>query len=246
MSDTGAPERAPRVCSFRWEALPTPGGGVRRLVRLDPADELALANVVAAATPSIRRCLGGESHASRVTAWHPSRGLALEPWRRARRRWLRDVRRLGRDARWVAVTDARACYPSIEAGVVVTRLRTLGIAEDLAAEIGSWLRSLQDRGVQGLPVGPAASSVLAEAVLAVGDDAVRSTGTAHVRWVDDVVIFAPDRLTGIRALDALRRSWQCVGLDLHEGKTAILTGHDACAGIPGAHATSSMPAATLR
>jgi hypothetical protein len=223
-----------------------PGGGERRLVRLDPADELRWACSVAAASPRIRRCLGGESHASRVGSWHPSRGLDLEPWRPARRRWSRELRRLAHDAGWVAVTDVRACYPSIGADVVVDRLLGVGVSLEAAAEIGSWLWAFREDGVEGLPVGPTASAVLADAVLSLGDDAIRSAGASHLRWVDDVVIFAGDHRTGIRALDALRRSWRGVGLDPHEGKTAIITGRDAVATLSAGRHVPSLASAALR
>jgi len=142
------------------------------------------------------------------------------------------------------VTDVRACYPSIDAGVVVDRLLGIGVSLESAAEIGSWLRAFRDDGVEGLPVGPTASAVLADAVLSVGDDAIRSTGASHLRWVDDVVIFAGEHRTGTRALDALRRSWRDVGLDPHEGKTAIMTGRDAMATLTaGRHVVSLAPAA---
>jgi hypothetical protein len=131
----------------------------------------------------------------------------------------------------MAVTDARACYASIEADVVLGRLLHLGVPPDAAAEIGSWLRAFRDHGVEGLPVGPASSALLADAVLSVGDDAIRPTGVPHVRWVDDVVLFARDGRAGLRALDALRRSWRGIGLEVHEGKTAILTGPDAAAAL---------------
>lgn len=208
----------------RWDVVPRSGGGVRYLVVLSRVDELAVAQSVAGAAPAIRSALGSESHANRVVAWDPTRGPTLEPWKRARKRWQREVRRLGRDARFVALTDARACYPSIAPHVVTDRLRALGSPEACVHEIGSWLRVFRDAGVDGLPVGPAVSGLLADAVLSAGDDAIRATGAAHVRWVDDVVIFAPDARTRAAALEALRRAWASLGLEIHDGKTVLLDG----------------------
>lgn len=206
---------------IRWDVVPKPGG-VRRLVVLSRVDELAFARSVAGAAPAIRRALGSESLANRVIAWDPTRGPVLEPWRRARRRWQGEVRLLGTDARSVAVTDVRACYASISPGVITHRLRALGAPEHCIDQIDSWLRVFREGGVDGLPVGPAASALLADAVLSAGDDAIRATGAAHVRWVDDVAIFAPDAGTRAVALDALRRAWASFGLELHDGKTFLL------------------------
>ena len=225
---TGPPLRGP----IRWELVPKPGGDVRRLVVPVPADQLAFARSVARAIPAIRRASDRASHANRIVAWDPARGPVMEPWTRARTRWRRDVRRLGNGCRFVAVTDARACYASISAVVLARRLIALGAPETCVDEIASWLRAFEEVGVEGLPVGPAVSAVLAEAVLSAGDDAIRGTGAAHVRWVDDVAIFAPDARTRTDALLALRRSWASFGLELHDGKTVLVddpADRDACA-----------------
>jgi Reverse transcriptase (RNA-dependent DNA polymerase) len=228
---------------IRWHEVPKPAGGVRRLVVVDRADEPAFARSVAVAAPAIRRALGSESHANRVLAWDPWSRPILEPWRRARRRWQREVRRLGRDARRVALTDVRACYASISPTTMTDRLRALGAPEACADEIGSWLRAFRDVGVDGLPAGPAASALLADAVLSAGDDAIRATGAEHVRWVDDVAIFAPDVATRAAALEALRRAWATFGLELHDEKTVLMdepgwaTHHWAVSSSPAARST---------
>jgi hypothetical protein len=116
--------------------------------------------------------------------------------------------------------------------VLTRRLIALGAPETCVDEIASWLCAFADVGVEGLPVGPAVSAVLADAVLSAGDEAIRATGAAHVRWVDDVTIFAPDRRTRTDALLALRRAWASFGLELHDGKTVLFDGPavgDVCA-----------------
>jgi len=47
-------------------------------------------------------------------------------------------------------------------------------------------------------------------------------GVVHLRWVDDVVIAAPDRRSALQALDRLRQAWAAVGLEIHDGKTLLL------------------------
>jgi hypothetical protein len=214
---------------IRWELSPKPGGGTRRLARLDAADEARFARAVARAVPFVRRTLGEGSHANRLLAWHPREGLILEPWVPARRRLVRRAKRFARDARWVAITDVRDCYPSITPAAVKARLQTLGTPAAAADEIETWLRAFAGEGVDGLPIGPVASAVLADAVLSTGDEAIHLPGVEHLRWVDDVVIFAPDRRTGLRALDALRGSLSAVGLELHEGKTMVFSDPEAVA-----------------
>lgn len=205
-----------------WQVVPKPNGGTRRLVVLDPEDELAFARSIVGIAPTIQRALGGESHANRLVGWDPRRGLRLDPWKHARRRWRDDVRRLESRGRFVALTDARACYASIAPSAIARRLRMLGVPQARTDEITAWLHTFGDAGVEGLPVGPAASALLADAVLAVGDDALRSTGVGFVRWVDDVAIFAPDRRARAAALGALEEAWSSLGLEMHEHKTLLL------------------------
>jgi hypothetical protein len=191
-------------------------------VVLDPEDELAFARSVVEVAPTIERALGRESYANRLVGWDARRGLLLEPWRHARRRWHGDVRRLGGRGRFVAVTDVRECYASIDPSVIARRLRILAAPSARVDDIASWLGAFRDAGIDGLPAGPAGSALLADAVLAAGDDALRSTGASFVRWVDDVAIFAPDRRARAAALGTLRDVWASLGLEIHEQKTLLL------------------------
>jgi hypothetical protein len=239
-SATGPPFRGP----VRWELVPKPGGDVRRLVVLTPPDQLAFARSVLRAMPAIRRASDRASHANRIVAWDPAHGPVMEPWIRARTRWRRDVRRLGNGRRFVALTDARACYASISPIVLARRLIAMGAPETCVDEIASWLRAFGEVGVEGLPVGPLVSAALAEAVLSAGDEAIRGAGAAHVRWVDDVAIFAPDARTRADALLALRRSWGSFGMELHDGKTALFD--DPAAGDTCARTVSDAQPRALR
>jgi hypothetical protein len=90
-------------------------------------------------------------------------------------------------------------------------------------DVDAWLQAFAGRGFRGLPVGPAASAVLAEGVLAAGDHALRSKGTMHVRWVDDVAIFAASRREAMAALDTLIAAWRSIGLAPNEAKIALHT-----------------------
>ncbi|EER60650.1 conserved hypothetical protein, partial [Acidovorax delafieldii 2AN] len=59
-----------------------------------------------------------------------------------------------------------------------------------AAEIENFLLTLNSKSSQGLPVGPAASIVMAEAVLIDVDLFLRAQGVAHTRYVDDIRLFS--------------------------------------------------------
>lgn len=208
---------------IRWASVPKPLGGTRMLARLSTDDELRFSGAIARVVPFVERARGREALANRVSRSDPRGGImSLEPWRSARGHWERELRRLERTASAIAITDVRECYASIGPEVVQDRLVSLGAPPEITSEVGSWLQVFSDAGVVGLPIGPDASAVLADAVLFAGDAALRSAGDSHLRWVDDVVISAPDRRSAVRALDRLRQAWAAVGLQIHDGKTLLL------------------------
>ena len=174
-----------------WQVVPKPSGGTRRVVVLDPADEAAFARSVVTLVPTVRRALGPESHAGRVAGWDPHRGLLLEPWRQARRRWHDEVRRMASQRHRVAVTDVRECYGSITSRVVEQRLRAIGAPEDGIDEVRSWLRSFRIRR-RWSPWGRSLPRYSPMSCSRPGTT-LRRTGASFIRWVDDVVIFTSDR-----------------------------------------------------
>lgn len=200
----------------RSEPIRRPGGGVRELTWLDPALDAEYRSAVGAVAGRIEGSLGPEVFAVRAQpgadGWRPA------PWRPALAAWRRSlaaaIRATG-DGTSFAVTDVRDCYASISA-------ETIGdLLGPEAAHAVAVLRRLRDHGVPGLPVGPEPSAILANAALSRLDHAIRSSGVHHLRWVDDIVLWgSPAQIPG--ALAALAAAAARVGLELHDGKTAIL------------------------
>jgi hypothetical protein len=73
----------------------------------------------------------------------------------------------------------------------------------------------------GLPVGPTASYLLAEAALLDVDRRLQDDGVDFVRYVDDYSLFAPDMAAARRSLDCLIGSLAAAGLSLNGAKTSI-------------------------
>ena len=199
----------------RFRSIPK-HGGVRWLTDLDEADDAAYRAAVAPLVGSIERSLGPEVVANRTRSG--SRGWRLAAWTRARAVWERRLSSALATApppTAFAVADVRSCYPAISPATV---LRTLGPAGAPAARL---LERFADAGVRGLPVGPDPSAVLANAVLAPLDEALRRAGVAHVRWVDDLVVWG-ERADVVRALAGAHRAASALGLELHAAKTGIV------------------------
>lgn len=210
------PPARPDAAGPRFEPIPKPGGGLRWITRLDPAGDAEYRQAVAPLAGRIERALGPEVFAIRTRpapgGWRPA------PWGPARAAWRRAIRDLvDRPALGTAfaVADVRDCYGSISPETVEALLGP-GAAHAVA-----FLRRLQDGGVRGLPIGPDPSVVLANAVLAKMDRAIRDTGARHLRWVDDVVLWGTpaEVRRALAGLDETARGW---GLALHEQKTRFL------------------------
>ena len=219
MSLAPTPRRPRGRRPIRFERVPKAGGGVRTIARLDPFDADAFARAVGRVGPLVERHLRAAVLANRIDM-HGS----LAPWRPARDRWSAEIERRLRFPRPpITVTaDVRECYASIQDRWLRDCLRRAGAPEAAVDGILTLVAAFRDEGVVGLPVGPEPSAVLANAVLAVADEALLAVGVAHLRWVDDVVAFAHDPRGARTAIDALHRSLAGVGLELNEAKTRIV------------------------
>jgi len=193
---------------------------------LGPLEAAEYDDAVAGLTPVIERALGPEVMANRAVGRGTRRTTRLEPWRPARHAWWRSLERPpaswpGRE-RALLVADVRQCYASIRPEVLAVRLRSLGADPVEVTRVQDLLDRMGQQGVRGLPVGPAPSAVLANAVLSVVDGRLRRAGAPHVRWVDDIVVFTAGRREALRVLDAVRRGLDAVGLEPNPSKTEIL------------------------
>jgi hypothetical protein len=143
----------------------------------------------------------------------------VEPLPVARERLRRRLRAIGPPRPgWTFVrSDVRACYPSIDIPVVAAALPP-GEPRDLLVRT---LGRIHARGGRGLPVGPPASAIVANAVLGAADRAIAGAGAWHLRWVDDVVIVADGRRQARSAFDAWRSALGSAGLEANPAKTAF-------------------------
>ncbi|MGH2529150.1 MAG: RNA-directed DNA polymerase [Actinomycetota bacterium] len=198
-------------------------GGVRWLSVLDAATTSAYAAVVARVAPLVEGALGDEVVANRVTLAGPGPPfLRLQPWRRARARLLTKARRMSAAAGTLLVADVHRCYPSIGPELVGQTLVRLGCEGSDVNDVVAVLEAMTRAGVPGLPIGPDPSAVLANAVLAPNDHALRAMGARHLRWVDDFWVFARDPRAGEAALRQLCASLGEAGLTLAAEKTRLI------------------------
>lgn len=195
-------------------------GTERSFALLDAQTRARYIHLVARSADAIESHLAPAVLANRVAAsgLDPPE-LRLRPWRLERRLFAARLADLvsRRGAIAIAFADVRRCYASISPSIVGRTLRLAGIGT--ADDIEDLLTALEHVGVRGLPVGPDASAVLANVVLAPVDRALREAGIDHLRWVDDVVLSGPDPEA---AVSTLRHALGRIGLRLNERKTRIV------------------------
>jgi Reverse transcriptase (RNA-dependent DNA polymerase) len=202
-------------------------GRQRTLAELGPDDARRYARAVRTVVGAIEAALGPEVLADRaktVAAGNP--GMELAPWRPARRRFEAAAGRMAGVSSALVVTDVRACYASIGNDALRSRLHALGCG---SGDIGDVLRILDgfhDQGVQGLPVGPMPSAILANAVLSAVDAAIAGPCVRHLRWVDDVLVFARDERRARRALERIEGVLGDLGMRPAKEKTHVLDPRD--------------------
>jgi hypothetical protein len=214
--------------TIRVERWTSPTGRIRILTHLGTREARRFAAVTRAAAPALEQRLGPFVFANR-----PRPGGGTHPWTRERSGWNRAVRRAGRDARAVLVSDVQACYPSIGERALIAACQRAG--GDAIALI-TYLERFHDLGVPGLPIGPTPSAALANAVLGIADDAAHAAGVVPIRWVDDVV-FAGGEQQVVRAHAAWRLALDDLGLQENEEKVRMFRAPREALTVLGAHAS---------
>jgi hypothetical protein len=137
------------------------------------------------------------------------RGWSLEPVGPALRRARHLARRMA-SASLVVRTDVAAFYPSVTPSTANRALLDVGAEGADARLAAAMLEGWGSDGYPGLPIGPAGSAVLANAVLRPVDRAVASS--PWLRWVDDYLIAVPSRSGVEEILERLDESLDGLGL----------------------------------
>jgi hypothetical protein len=187
--------------AHRRMLVPKPGGGFRVATQLDPLDAIVYAALAYELAPLIE--------ASRVRAHLHiacSFRVDVDPNGRLFRKesgWQdfhdRSKELAGdEDFSHVLVADIADFYNQLSLHRVEGALETAGAPQDRARNVERFLLKLTAKQSRGLPVGPAASVLLAEASLIDVDDVLLRQGITFTRFVDDFRIFCRSRKEAIR------------------------------------------------
>ena len=117
--------------------------------------------------------------------------------------------------------DISEFFSSINIERLMTILNNCGVEAWLTHLLLHILLSWQDQWQTGLPVGPTASFLLAEAALLNVDENLEKEGIHFIRYVDDYRLFAPDLITARRWIEKLIQYLAVEHLNLNHAKTSI-------------------------
>lgn len=169
-----------------------------------------------------RRVFSHRSTPDIVDALYMPPGPAHEAYR-ARQRQRATLKR----CKEVAVTDIADFFPRVLQhpleNIILSAASTDRSTDVARVLVRKFLMKLADGKSYGLPIGPLASSILAEAILIDVDAALIDQSFDFVRWFDDYTFFARDGKEAQRALFFLSAWLQDNhGLNLNGAKTKIL------------------------
>ncbi|ALN88506.1 reverse transcriptase family protein [Lysobacter capsici] len=92
---------------------------------------------------------------------------------------------------YAAITDISDFYNQIYLHRLQNAIEAADVAhKSIASDIEDFLLALNNKASQGVPVGPASSIIMAEAVMIDIDAFISQCGVAHTRYVDDIRMFS--------------------------------------------------------
>lgn len=190
-----------RTRSTRRFLVPKPGGGFRVATQLDPIDAIIYAAISYEAAPQIEA-----SRVPRARRIACSYRVELDPQGRlftAESGWpeyhghSKDLAESGLYSH-VLVADIADFYNQIYSHRVQSALELANIPSLRANNVERFLLSLTAKQSRGVPVGPFASILLAEATLTDVDTFLLRKGVSFTRFVDDFRIFCRTRKEAVR------------------------------------------------
>lgn len=212
---------------FQRMLIPKPEGGYRVAIQLDPIDAILYTSMVYEAADlieqqrvsidlqvscSYRVHIDSNGQIFRKSnGWSDFHGKSLE------------LASSG-NYQYVVLADIADYYNQIGHHRVRNALEVAGVSPERAKNLENFLMNLTGGQSRGLPVGPTASIILAEACLGDVDSFLLRKGLVFTRYVDDFRIFATTRAEAYRALhDLSEYLYTAHRLALQSHKTRIIS-----------------------
>jgi len=139
----------------------------------------------------------------------------------------RSIEILDSGYQYVLITDIAGYYENIDIRRLIRELRVLGIDNTTLETLSRCLNKWSEPRGRGVPQGFSPSDMFAELYLDTLDRHLHSEEFIHLRYMDDIRIFAEDETKARKALHALTIHLRERGLNLQTAKTEILPAEQA-------------------
>ena len=197
---TSMPIDSLEVILPRVMAAPKPGGSYRIVHQLDPLNTLAYTAMAFMVAENVEN--SRPRRADRIACSYRI-SLAADQGRffdvaHGYTDFVSRSRQLSARFEHVLEADITDFYNQINLHRLQNNLAGCGVEDVLAKAIERFLMRLNDGISHGIPVGPVASIIMAEATLLDIDEFITSNGFIHTRYVDDFRIFSDSRIELIR------------------------------------------------
>lgn len=210
-----------------------------------PGSRLAVADRVVF-TAAVGACIDQIDNATRWSQGGCDLACRLDPARLHGRRWFRNpfkgwsefrtrsLQRLDSPTYSVVLTaDIAGFFENINIGLLKSDLARIGCPAPAIELIGTCLNQWSQCPDRGLPQGMLASDLLAKLYLEPFDKRLREASVTHLRYTDDIRVFAKNVDEARRALVTVTRILRKRGLTLQSSKTRIRSADEARAEIDG-------------
>lgn len=209
---------------------PKPSGLHRAISLLSLEDQIiyqGLANIVAQRVQARRNKLWGKCIFSNKVVEQPNGIFFMEDWRDGFRAYEKKVStHYKKGRRWVAQFDLAAFYDTISHDLLFkTVFPTTNQSPQMRA-VATWIKEWASQKsawpvTHGIPQGPIASDLLAEAFLLPVDEWMHGRH-AYIRYVDDIRLFGKTELEVLAAVRDLERLMRDRGLVPQSKKFEII------------------------
>ncbi|WP_018015522.1 RNA-directed DNA polymerase [Teredinibacter turnerae] len=190
----------------RTFCAPKPKGSFRVVHQLDPIASVvytAIAYIIGEAVELARLPIEDKKACSYRISIDMSKGTFFKDGA-GYKDYQEKAHSLSNDYSYVLLTDITDFYNQIYVHRLRNAVYLLGEEfREISVCLENFLLDINGSSSQGIPVGPAASIIMAEATLIDVDQFITSKGFEHVRYVDDIKIFGKNEKELMELLDSL-------------------------------------------
>ncbi|RKH04688.1 RNA-directed DNA polymerase [Corallococcus carmarthensis] len=210
--------------------VPKPGYHIRPAAHLSLEDQVAISYLLIKCKQTISKAISWSEGTIRQSHWISEGGSwfkdAYSGWKHFREKSIQTILN---GAKFVFITDISGYYENIDLSKLSSDLKNLSIPTKTADQISSCLNKWAGPRRRGIPQGYNPSHLLGELYLDSFDHNLQDEGFTHLRYLDDIRVFARTEQEARRALHRVTVLLRERGLNLQTSKSKILSGDEATA-----------------